>query len=678
MSHAIDRRDNLAIDSNPTLATFQTGGLFTQVLAAPRDVNLAARDANGNFIQQPDPEIAFQNPLWAQNTRDSETTGNRTLLSGDLSWSPVHWLSSMARVSYDRRDQETRNYLPKGTPASVGQEGELDGGLGFFGTQTNTWNAEGQTSFRQAFGDLNARVTFRGLMERDRTDLGNRTGLNFILQGIPQLSNIAPDNRNATSSRREVRALGYLSDLGLDYAGRYTATILGRRDGSSLFGEEARWRNYYRVATAWRIAEESWFDVRGVDELKVSFARGTAGGRPSWAAQYETWALTAGLPTKSQLGNRFLRPEHTTENELSLNAILFGRYGLELTHAWQKTIDQIVPAPLPGYIGYSSQWVNAGAVAGHTTELTFEAQLVQRRNTGWNSIFVFDRSHSEIVEWPLPCDASRTWRFDCAGEPVYGIYGFRLLTSPDQLQNHRGGSALPFANQFQVNDEGYLVWVGNRNFTDGMVNGQVQPGTWGTVSPNLGGRTYQWGVPFFEEDATGATLRPALGKGAPINLGWLNNVNFRGFNFHAAFGASVGGVANNRAYQDMINASTRNFPGMDQGGKADGFKKPIGYYAAAVGSGGSTYITENADYLKLRTLAANYRFSQADLQRYGLTRSGMSSLQIGITGRNIYTLTNFTGFDPEQALDLNNRLNTISIAAYPPTRTWTTEVAITF
>src|SRR5690606_27764315 len=167
------------------------------------------------------------------------------------------------------------------------------------------------------------------------------------------------------------------------------------------------------------------------------------------------WDTSGGLPTKGQLGNRNLRPEHTTENEISLNAILFDKYGIELTHAWQKTIDQIVPAPLPGYVGYSSPWVNAGAVAGHSTELSIEANFIQRPNLGWNSVVIADYNYAEILEWPLPCVASLARRYNCAGEPVYGLYGFGLLQSKDQLKDHRGGEAVPYADQYQVNDEGY-------------------------------------------------------------------------------------------------------------------------------------------------------------------------------------------------------------------------------
>lgn len=668
MSHARDGRDEIY----PT-------NLFTQALLAPRDVDLSLKDENGNYLQQPHPAVTYQNPLWSQTAREGTRTGNRTMISTNYNWSPFSWLTTNALVSYDRREQVDREYVPKGTPADIGSQGEpLDGEISFDHTWTDTWNAEAQASLRRDFGLLNTRITFRGLMERDKTELGSRSGRNFILVDIPHLSNIAPENRNSTSSEREVRATGYLVDVGLDYDGKYTATILGRRDGSSLFGPEARWRNYYRVAGAWRMGEESWFNVPNVSEFKISYARGTAGGRPSWDAQYETWQLTGGLPTKGQLGNRFLRPEHTTEQEVALNAIVFERYGIELVHAWQETVDQIVPAPLPGYVGYGTQIVNAGSVAGHTTELTIEANVIQRPNLGWNSMLIADYSTSKITDWPLPCDASRTWRFDCTGEPVYGIYGFRLLRSHKDLANHRGGDAVPFADQFQVNDEGYLVWVGDKNYTDGMVNGEVQPGTWGTVSPSIGGRTYEWGIPFFEQDESGQNKRPSLGTGNAVNFGWINNVRWGNFNFHAQLHASLGGVANNRAFQDMITDGTRNFPGMDQSGKPDGLKKPIAYYVDAVGSGGSTYITEKADYLKLRTLSVNYRLNQSHFDRLGLQGLGISSLQIGLTGRNIFTITNYSGFDPEQALNLNNRLNAATTGIYPSTRQWTADVQITF
>jgi TonB-linked SusC/RagA family outer membrane protein len=663
-----DGRDNLSTS------------VFTQLLQAPRDIDLGRKDEDGNFLQQPDPEVPYQNPLWTEATRDNDRIGNRFLASANLRWDPFPWITASGLVSFDRRDDETRSYVPKGTPANVPNEDgeELDGSISFSMTRTNTWNAEGSLSLRQDFGLLNARTTFRALMERDLTETGSRSGSGFILFGVPQISNIPNDQRNAASTERERRALGYLVDFAFDYDAKYILTALGRRDGSSLFGADNRWHNYYRVATAWRLSEEDFWNFDNIQEFKLSYARGTAGGTPSWSNQYETWGLTQGIPSKNQLGNRNLRPEHTLEQEVSLDMVIRDTWGVQLVHSWQTTSDQIVPASIPAFIGYpGGQWVNAGAVSGWTTELTVETQLVQRANVGWNSLVVMDYTDATITDWPLPCDATRTWRFDCEGEPVYGIYGFRLLTDFSQLDRHRGGDAAPHRDEFQINDEGYLVWVGDFDYTDGLVNGEVTPGTWGTSSGDIGGRTYDWGVPFFEEDAEGATLRPSLGESNAFNLGWLNNVRWGGFNFHAQFHAAMGGVTNNRGFQDMINNS-RNAPFMDQAGKPDGLKKPIGYYTNAVGSGGSTYITEKADYLKLRTLSVNYRFNQNQLQNMGLGNIGVQTLQVGLVGRNLLTLTPYSGWDPEQGLNLNTRLNTVGTNTYPSTRQLTAEVAVTF
>src|SRR5690606_9204461 len=152
----------------------------------------------------------------------------------------------------------------------------------------------------------------------------------------------------STSSSSEIRSTGYLVDQAFDWDGKYILTVLGRHDGSSLFGEDNRWHSYYRVAGAWRLAEEPWFNLAGVNEFKLKASRGTAGGRPSFANQYETWSVTSTGVTKGTLGNRQLRPEHTTETEVGLEMILFDKVGVELVHARQTTEHQLININLPG------------------------------------------------------------------------------------------------------------------------------------------------------------------------------------------------------------------------------------------------------------------------------------------------------------------------------------------
>jgi TonB-linked SusC/RagA family outer membrane protein len=654
--HSRDDRDNVLAG-------------FDDFLVAPPDVDLSAKDENGEFTRVLGGDFPFENPLWLEASRENDRKRARTLGGANLQWTPFTWAVVSGSVSYDRQDSETRAYTPKGTPTSVTSDAESDGSLSFTNVTNDTWNSDAQISLRRDFGPLNLRTTFRGLLELDETRSASAVGTDFFVGDVPDLD--AAENQTSSSSESEIKSLGYLWDTALDYGGKYILTVLGRRDGSSLFGPDNRWHNYYRVAGAYRIAEEPWFNVPNIDEFKISFARGTAGGRPGFSAQYETWDVDEAGVSKANLGNRNLRPEHTTENEVSLELILFNRVSLELTQAWQETTDQLVLSSVPTITGFGGQWANGGTVSGNTTELTVQAQLLRSPTLSWQTTFVADRSRGKIEDWPFACQ-NPIWRYFCDGVGIYDIYGGRFIRSLDELATHHAGAALPQANEFQVNDEGYVVWVGEGNdYREG-----ISKGLWGTQTV-IGGRAYLWGIPFMDAGENGSNRRQKIGDGSFINLGWGNNLSYRGFNFHAQFHAAVGGDAINRSHQEM--ALENAYHGMDQFGKPEGLKKPIAYYTTSglEGGTGNDAWMEDGSYLKLRTVSVNYRLNPQQLAGIGLGSLGVQSLSFGLIGRNIFTVTDYTGFDPEQALDFGSRTNQDRFS-YPNTRNYTAEVQVTF
>jgi hypothetical protein len=119
-------------------------------------------------------------------------------------------------------------------------------------------------------------------------------------------------------------------------------------------------------------------------EFKLRASRGTAGNRPSFNDQFETFNFAAGGNlVKGNLGNRFLKPEHATETELGVDAILHDRYSLQLSYAKTKVVDQLIQIPLYGYYGFGNQWQNAGTVEGNTLEGTLEAHVIRRPDVNW-------------------------------------------------------------------------------------------------------------------------------------------------------------------------------------------------------------------------------------------------------------------------------------------------------
>jgi hypothetical protein len=128
------------------------------------------------------------------------------------------------------------------------------------------------------------------------------------MSGVPRLD--AALSRNSSSSSQDVRAQGYFFTGGIDYDSRLILDGLIRRDASSLFGPGEQWHTYYRASAAYRMAQESWWPFKRINEFKLRGSQGTAGTRPDFADQYETYTIsTNGTLAKSVLGNPTSSPD---------------------------------------------------------------------------------------------------------------------------------------------------------------------------------------------------------------------------------------------------------------------------------------------------------------------------------------------------------------------------------
>jgi TonB-linked SusC/RagA family outer membrane protein len=639
-----------------------SGSPFWDLLMYPPDVNLNARDADGGYIQQPDPTVIRENPIWRQTTRDNHQWRARTLVSGQLDFRPLHWFRMDGNVSYDRSDITSQILVPKGVPfvTSGDDDDASEGRLDLSEQFRDVYNGAASAHFLQTFGDLNTRMTLRYLLELEKSTSFSADSREFWVVDVPRM-NIGQDQRTS-SSTLEIQAEGYFAQLGLDYAGKYIADVLVRRDGSSLFGPENRWNTYYRTSAAYRMAEEAWWPWPGfIQEFKPRFSLGTAGGRPNFSDQYETWSVSSsGAVSKGTLGNRFLGPEHTTEMELGLDMILLNRYQLELTYAKQVTEDQLIQIPQPAVSGYSNQWQNSGEITGTTYEATLQALLVQRPDLTWSTTLVADHSQSEITEWNRVCYLTGiTHR--CAGANRSEIWGDRFLTSPDELPEWHAGSR----DHFAVNDEGYLVPVG--------AGGAWTDANWGSTV-EVDGRTYEWGIPIRDQREDGSIIVQNIGNSFPdFSMGWINQVRWKGLQLHTHVHAEVGSQVYNRTKQRLYQHFRHS--DMDQTGKPENEKKPIDYYQVLYNTNNtSSPFVEDAGFLKLREVALTYRLSPAALERLRFNRLGLEELRVGLVGRNLFTVTPYTGFDPEVGGVATRQDN----FGWPQTRTFTASFEVTF
>jgi TonB-linked SusC/RagA family outer membrane protein len=655
------------------------GDTFFDFIHQAPDVNLRQPDPDGTkYIFQPDPAGIRASPLYQIATQDHWDHRARTLGSMDLRFRPLEWLSVLGNLSYDRSDQNSTDYVPRGVKTPESATGSV-GSSSRSSEVTTGLNASAGLSTSHMFGLLSARSSARVVVEREDNETINAEADDALVGGIPDLDAYGTLGNGTSSSA--IRSRGYYLTLDTDYAERYIFSGLVRRDGSSLFGAEERWHNYYRASGAYRISAEEWWPLaETVNELKIHYSRGTAGGRPNFADRFEVFGLgTSGL-TLGTLGNIFLKPEKTTEQELGITAVLLERFSLTASYATQRTEDQLIQVPLPALFGFGQQWQNAGTIEGNTIEGTFEARIIDRPSLRWSTTLIADRSRNKILEYDRPCH-SDGFGERCAGTRLGEMWGQKFITSRDELNAVHPDTT----NAFQFNDDGLLVPVGYdrngmaRSWRDGVAGcrdlapqSNTAPGCWGrTVAIN--GVNYPWGQPVRVLDQFGQPARVRIGDANPdLNWGLANQFNFAGFNLYALVGGQIGGDVYNSTKQRMYQYA-RNAE-IDQVGRPEELKKPSAYYSNTLynAATGVSWFVEDASYTKLREASIRYSLTSEKLPV--LSRMGTRNIALSLIGRNLFVITGYSGYDPE----IGTVLNRTDSFAFPTFRTFTFSVDVEF
>ena len=662
------------------------GSFFNLTFMGP-NVDLAARNAEdmecryaeefgGCLYLNPDPRAGQSNPLYPLENLEYDERRQRFMASANARLSLTDWFELEGSLAIERNDFHAFDRTPQGYVNSHSYPTASDynrsvGSLYRYNSKDDDVNAYLTASFNRAFGDLTTRTKLRYVLEDGHFEQFSATGSNFTVAGIPQFNNTDPEQRSAASFISDVVAEGYFFITNLDFQGKYLGDFLVRRDGSSLFGPDARWATYYRASGGWRMAEEEWWPVEQLDEFKLRYSIGSAGGRPGFSWQYETYSVSAvnGAIQPVQLGNNALKPQLSVEQEIGLEMLVMGKAFVQLVYADNSITDQLLNVPLPGYAGFTGQYQNAGALESTTYEASIDFPIIDRPDMTWTTALNYDRSRQSITELNRPPWRSGP-RYIREGESIGTFYGDRWATSCADLPTGTDCS------QFATNSDGYFVYVGTGNSaTDGIAK-QL----WGTASddmPACGGEgattSYGWGRPIKGLDAEN-NCSPFLrmGYGLPeYNLNWNNSFRWNNLTLNVLLDGEFG----TERYNGTRQWAMREWRGgeADQSGLADGDKKPVGYYSDVynVNSDNSHYV-EDATFVKVRELGLRYSLDSDMLSN--LAGLGLESAAVSLTGRNLFTFTNYRGYDPEVGGILSGEDN----YQYPNFRSLTAVLEVVF
>ena len=680
-----------------TANDYNTGGAFFGLTRQPVNAQLLNTDAKGRiYIRTVGQQQGAQNVNPAYSAQNFQPLNRVDRFVGNLTarWNPISWLDGEANFGYDNRNNFQESQQDRGYRTSALSATNL-GNVSRSAGRSTSMNGSVNLSARKSFFEdaLNSRVTLRYLYEEQDSLSQSTGGDNLAVPGL-FTPNSAIQNFFTSGGQQTVRQVGYFANLDLDYKGRYIFGGLIRRDGSSLFGAANRWQTYGRGSFAWRVSDEPWFNFDQVSDLKFRYSIGQAGNRPIFSAQYETFSIgTGGALNPNTLGNRNLRPEVSTEQEMGVDLELFSRYGLTITKSHNVIEDQLLQVPPPAAAGFASQWKNAGQLTNDTWEVSLNIPIINTRAVDYSARINYDRTRSVITRLDVPeyfvsaagQQGSETMFKIVQGGNMGQIYGRRFVTQCSELPadfQSRCGAGL----DYQVNSDGFIVYVGQGNtLADGITKNLWMSRIPAAQAPWRGGTTadpLNWGFPILVRDATGAVPVLPVGNALP-DFRWSLSQNFRYKRFtafgllDATVGKDVWNIGRQWSLGDFMHRDT------DQAGKSVADARPIGYYFRAVSTGGigglydvlapNNNTVEDASFVKLRELSIGYRLGSI---------AGVGNWNVSLIGRNLFTMTNYKGFDPEVGLGGgalgSGVLNAIDGFVFPNLRTFTLSVGTSF
>jgi TonB-dependent starch-binding outer membrane protein SusC len=615
---------------------------------------VSPKDAAGNWIKTSPTTEPVPNPI--ANALELTDLNTTTRLLGSVSGE--YDITPDLRVKSTLGGNFQFNKIHFFAPRTV-----LDGGVGgagwIFSEEIRNLTNENTLSYRRAAlgpGDVDLLAgfsvqTFYG--ENIRGDGATFPTDETTVFNLGSGSQLIP----AGSGVGESAILSYLARANYNIGGKYLFTLTGRYDGSSRFGANNKWAFFPSAAVGWRISDERFMEGQSLfSDLKLRLSYGKVGSQAVESyqslTQLNTQWYTAGgieipaLAPAARMPNPDLRWEQQTQLNLGFDAaFLDHRLTVTLDHYRSTTKDLLLVVPLPSTTGFTSQLRNIGAVRNRGVELSVGSLNMQRDRLTWRSSLNLAANRNKVLNLGIDTAlfiSPRTGNFFAPGEiyvvkvgqPLGAIFGFEVN------------------GLWQTGDECYL-----RNPTSNCV-----PGEYKIVDTN-------------GDSTITAADRVILGYGDPKFYGGLSNtLNYGPFsldvllsfvsgnevvNAGKAYGCAAIGQANERTCVRDRWTPTNTDTDVPRANRS----RPRRLY--------STFV-EDGSYLRLQTLTLGYQLPTRWLR-------GVESAQLYLTGQNLWTVTGYSGFDPDvNSMGGDGRFGGIDIGAYPRTRTWNLGLSLTF
>jgi len=555
--------------------------------------------------------------------RDKLRLTNLAIISNlSAEYKIIEGLSFITQIGINVRNSKQRHFLPtvEGLTATDITQGSAHLGQGNF-TETNI---ENMLRYSKVFADKHSLEALAVYSNQSFKGEGFAAAAeNFTSENL-EWNNLGAGATILTPSSyiQESKLVSLTGRINYGFDDRYNFSATIRRDGSSKFGENNKWGNFPSVAAAWKIHNESFFNVSFVSNLKLRAGWGITGsdrfGIGARQAKYNPGAATtldSDLVRKgvvaANLGNEDLQWEETRATNFGFELGLFNERIMLEVDRYQKVTEKLLwDMSLPPSLGFNSILANVGAMENKGIEVLLSTVNVSSGNFRWTSDLTFAYNQNKIKTLILP-------------------EGVRFVEGPT-VGHHIQVSAL-------IEGQSVSSFFGYR------YRGILQEGEVDALQPDAvpGDALYK---DTNGDGAVNADDREVLGCGIPKYTFGLNNRITYG-NWELSF--FLQGVAD----VDILNMN--NIVGYEfltlKSSVNDMWtpENPDGTQPMGAEGWGRTYYTndynlESGDYITLKTLRLSYSLP---VEKLGL--SWIDNLTLSFSTNNLFVLTNYSGFYPE-------------------------------
>ena len=661
------------------------------------------------------------NPVVAQSDNDRKKDRKSLNLSGSFGWEIFDNFKIKTEVGldeynqYDQRFWGTTTYYVKNIPAIEWQRKpvarKVDTNRHSF-RNTNTINYD----FKGVFGKKSAH------------SLNILLGHEYIITKQHDITNEyhgysedydAEDAWRLFSSgkyryimddfyKADDKLLSYFSRINYNYKDKYLLSATMRADASSKFNEVNRWGYFPSAALAWRISSEKFMKnaEKWLDDLKLRVSYGTAGNNnipvdqliQNYTYKSTTWVngLDSYVAPDKIMANPDLKWETTITRNVGIDFTLFhSKLSGTLEAYLNNTKDLLLLVQTPG-TGYDAQYQNIGKTENKGFEATITWHVVNKKDWGidFNANIGFNKPKvKSLGDKSYQAETTR-WASSEVGYE-YKIYPGRQV---GEIYGYKNAGRYE-VDDFIGYDESTKKWTLKQGVIDSSYElGDIRPGTikiasttqhWDEVKG-----AWVWNSTGQTTDADGKT---ATGKISDDDVTLIGNVNpdctggfavnarAYGFDFSANFNFSIGNEVYNANKVEATSTSKymyRNMSTIMADGKrwtnlnADGTLCNDPEQLRAMNANTTMWspymphfvltdwAIEDASYLRLNTLTLGYTLPKS------LTmKAHISSLRFYATCYNVFTLTNYSGTDPESdCVRRNNLTPNVDYSGYPRSR----------